>query len=277
MELDENILNEFHARLCDLMQHVHDICVENSIRYTLIGGSLIGAIRHHGFIPWDDDMDIAMPYEDFIKFRDIVFSQKMDGMNFDLAGFSDDYFSPFIKAYDSRTTFVEGDRTENPKGIFIDVFPIVYAGNTKDEALKEFRKHRFLQSLLKRKHYRFHTGVIREAFLTVSAKFCSVNFLMGRIYRHYERLFASPKKYSSDMDGTEKGIVPSALFANYELKDFDGHKFYVISAYDEYLRLVFGDYMQLPPVDKRKPHHIAYINLDLPYLEYLKKPKKTEL
>ena len=72
------------------------------------------------------------------------------------------------------------------------------------------------------------------------------------------------------MDGTEKGIVPSDLFARYEQKQFDGHEFYVISAYDEYLRLVFGDYMQLPPVDKRKPHHIAYLNLCLPYKEYLR-------
>lgn len=271
MVLDEKTLNDFHARLADLMQRVHDICVANNVRYTLIGGSLIGAIRHHGFIPWDDDMDIAMPYEDFIRFRDIVFLRKYDGMEFDLAGYSNDYFSPFIKAYDSNTTFVEGDRTENPKGIFIDIFPIAYAGDTKEEALKEFRKHRFLQSLLKRKHYRFHTGVVREAFLTIAAKFCSVHFLMGRIYRHYEKLSASFKKLASDMDGTEKGIVPSALFAHYELKEFDGHEFYVISAYDDYLKCVFGDYMQLPPVNKRKPHHIEYMNLNLPYKEFLKK------
>ena len=270
MDFNEKILDEFHAHLCDLMQRVHEICVANDIRYTLIGGSLIGAIRHHGFIPWDDDMDIAMPYKDFIRFRDIAFAQKWDGMEFDLAGYSLDYFSPFIKAYDSNTTFVEGDRTENPKGIFIDIFPIVNAGDTMGEAQKEYHRHRFLQSLLKRKHYRFHTGVVREALLTVSAKFCSVSFLMGRIYRHYERLSALPRKYASDMDGTEKGIVPSDLFARYELKEFDGHEFYVISAYDEYLRLVFGDYMQLPPVDKRKPHHIAYMNLYLPYKEYLR-------
>lgn len=165
MDLDEKILDEFHARLCDLMQRVHEICVANNIRYTLIGGSLIGAIRHHGFIPWDDDMDIAMPYKDYIRFRDIVFAQEWDGMEFELAGYSPDYFSPFIKAYDSNTTFVEGDRAANPKGIFIDVFPIVNAGDTMGEALREYHRHRFLQSLLKRKRYRFHTGVVREALL----------------------------------------------------------------------------------------------------------------
>lgn len=268
MELDNDMLREFHGRLCDLMQRVHDICIENGINYTLIGGSLIGAIRHHGFIPWDDDMDIAMPYEDFIRFRDIVFVNRYDWLEFDLAGYSADYFSPFIKAYDNRTTFVEGDRQENPKGIFIDIFPVVYAGDSKEEALREYRHHRLLQSILKRKHYRFHTGLLKECILNAIAGFCSVNYLMDRIYKHYEVLSRFPKKYVSDMDGTEKGIVPSALFLNYEQKEFDGHSFLVISEYDRYLKCVFGDYMKLPTEDKRKPHHIEYLNLNLSYKAY---------
>lgn len=259
----------FHQRLAALMNEIHGLCIRNGIRYTMLGGTLIGAVRHKGFIPWDDDIDIGMPYQDYKRFVDMAFSMQHEWIEFDLAGVTDGYYCPFIKAYDKRTTFLESNRdADKPKGIFIDIFPIVKAGNERKEAMREFRKHRLYQSLLKRKGYRFSTGVVRERILSFAATFYSVGRLMQKINRHYETLDRRDCKLSSDMDGAPRGIVPTELFDSFTLYPFEQYMFYGIERADEYLRLVFGDYMSLPPVAERQPHHIEYINLELPYSKY---------
>lgn len=266
--MNEAVMKEFHHRLCLLMNEVHKICVENDINYTLLGGSLIGAVRHKGFIPWDDDIDIGMTYDNYKKFVDVVFEKKYDWLEFDLAG-KTEYYYPFIKAYDKRTTFLEEMRND-AKGIFIDIFPISYAGNSYKEALKEFKKHRYYQSVLKRKSYRYATGFLKERLLSWLAHFYSADYLMKKIEQHYSLLNQSKKLYSSDMDGTRKGIVPSELFDSYRMYTFEESEFMGIADSDRYLKLIFGNYMQLPPENQRIPHHIEYLNLNLPYIEYNK-------
>jgi len=262
-------MEQFHNRLAELMNEIHVICVSNGIEYTMLGGTLIGALRHKGFIPWDDDIDIGMTYDNYKRFIQIVFNSKHDWVDFDLAGVTNDYYCPFIKAYDNRTTFIEGDR-DIPRGIFIDIFPIVYAGNTKMGAFLSFKKHRFLQALLKRKAYHFDTGYSRERMLTAFAKCFSVNYLMAVINDQYEMLNKKKVYWSSDMDGNSHGIVPTELFENYVLYDFEKYKFMGIKYADRYLRMVFGDYMKLPPEDKRIPHHIDFLDLNLPYRDFKK-------
>ena len=267
--MDEAILRDFHCRLALLMHEIHKICIDNNIKYTMMGGTLIGALRHKGFIPWDDDIDIGMTYDNYKKFVKIAFSIKHEWVEFDLAGITNNYYCPFIKAYDSRTTFVESNR-DIPRGIFIDIFPIIYAGSNKIEAYFQFKKHRFLQALLKRKAYHFDTGHLREKFLTTLARPISVNILMAAINKQYEHLYKKKVYFSSDMDGTVKGIVPTFYFDTYKLYDFENYKFMAMENADRYLRLVFGNYMELPPLEKRVPHHIDYLDLNLPYSEYNK-------
>lgn len=262
----ENI-KEFHHRLALLMVEIHRICKENDIKYTMIGGSLLGALRHKGFIPWDDDMDIALTYDNYKRFLEVVKDIKHDWLEFETAGLAKGCYEPFIKAYDKRTTFLEG-HADSPKGIFIDIFPITKCGNSMQESVKERRKYRFWQSLLKRKGYTFHTGGLREFVLRNMARCFSVSVLVGKLQKQLEHLSAKDYVYSADFDGTLKGIVPTDLFDSYKLYKFEEYEFMGITEADRYLKLVFGDYMQLPPEDKRVPHHIAYMNLDLPYREY---------
>ena len=268
-------LSELHKRLALLMQEIHKICVTNDIRYSLIGGSLIGAMRHKGFIPWDDDIDIALPWEDYKKLIKVVTNNfEHPWLSFQIAGYTKDYYNPFIKAIDNRTTFIEGYEGENPKGIFIDIFPIVCAGNTKKKAEKEFMKHRFLQSILKRKGCRFETGKLRELLMQAIGHLHSSEYWINKINKHYEECNKQKYLYSSDMDGSIKGIVPTKIFDSYKLYKFEEFEFMGVESADEYLSQVFGNYMQLPPVECRTPHHIKYINLNLPYTEYFKNNKQ---
>lgn len=271
--MNERDLKEFHHRLCLLMNEVHKICIDNNIKYTMMGGTLIGALRHKGFIPWDDDIDIGMTYDNYKRFVEVAFSLNHEWVEFDLAGVTDDFFFPFIKAYDNRTTYLEGYR-DTPKGIFIDIFPVVYAGNSKVSAYLSFKRHRFFHALLKRKAYHLDTGETREKFLALLAKQFSVNSIMTIINKNYEHLNKKKKTYSSDMDGNTHGIVPSFLFDDYQFYDFDGFKYMGMKNADKYLRLVFGNYMELPPEEKRVPPHIDFMDLHLPYREFLRQKNK---
>jgi len=273
MEIKSEVLVAFHQRLAALMNEIHKICISNNIDYTLMGGSLIGALRHNGFIPWDDDIDIGMTYPNYIKFINALRNLQHPWVEYDLANETENCFSCFIKIYDARTTLIEEDGiSENGngrgKGIFIDVFPISKAGKTKTQAIKEYKRHRWYQALLKRKGYDFRTGILREYIVSKIASFYSIKELMDKINRQYERLDKCEFDYSSDMDGSLKGIVPTRLFASYRLYPFEQYQFMGIKDADEYLKLVFGDYMQLPPEEKRKPHHVKYINLNMPYRDY---------
>lgn len=265
----ENNLHTLQLRLVNILDEVHKICVANSIRYSMIGGTLIGALRHKGFIPWDDDIDIAMPYEDYKKFCRIVFNKKYEWLTFDLAGITSGYYQPFVKAYDSRTIFAEPRRKSKPKGVFIDIFPISYAGNTKKKAVIEMRKHHFWRDVLTRKDFTYGKGWFKyiEWIYILLGKFFSVEFVMRRINNQYEKLNQTHSLFVSDMDGNPKGVVPSRLFDEFDLYDFEGHRFYGMKNADEYLKLVFDDYKKLPPESKRVPHHVEYMNLEKSYLD----------
>ena len=267
--MDKN-LELLHQHLCVIMNEIHSICVTHNINYTLMGGSLIGAVRHKGFIPWDDDLDIGMFYDDYKKFLDVVTKNKHEWLEFALAGKSENYYNPFIKAYDSRTTLIE-NALDEPKGVFVDIFPIVYSGNSRFTSTIEFLKHRILLAPLVRKAYQYKDkNPIKEFLLTSMGKMFSVEFFMKRITKQYERLIKKPTRFVSDLDGNTHGIVLASYFSEYVDYEFEQYRFRGIKQADAYLRDDFGDYMQLPPIDKRTPHHIEYINLNLPYREYIR-------
>ena len=270
MDLDEDLLRKLQSRLMDLMQKVHQICAENNIHYTMMGGTLIGAIRHHGFIPWDDDVDIAMPYVDYKKFIEVVTSHKYEDLAFGIPGKTEDYYQAFVKVFDTTTTLKENNRTKSkPKGIFIDVFPLIFVGNTRWEIFRNVRKFRFWRDVLTRKDLHLNSGwfILVEWMYILLGKLVSSSKAISKIRKQYEQLNKKETTYMADLDGTNKGIVPAYLFDDFSLYSFGPYQFYGIKKAEEYLNRVFGDYMTLPPVEKRVPHHIEYLNLDKPYLE----------
>ena len=254
----------------DLMQKIHLICVENNIRYTMIGGTMIGAVRHQGFIPWDDDIDIGMPYEDYKKFIAVATSRKYEGLAFGIPGETEDYFQTFVKVFDTTTTLKENNRTKSkPKGIFIDVFPLAFVGNTKWEVFYNVRKFRFWRDVLTRKDYHLCKGwfFLVEWIYILLGKFLSTETSLKRIHTHYEKLASKKTLMMADLDGNNKGIVPAYLFNEFTLYDCENYQFYGMKRADEYLRWVFGDYMKLPPENQRTPHHIEFMDLNKSYLD----------
>jgi len=266
--MEDHDLKELHQHLLLIMQEVHSICTENNIHYTLAGGTLIGALRHKGFIPWDDDLDIMMPYKDYERFKEVVFAEQHEWLEFNVIGKTPGCYRTIIKAYDSRTTLIQTNNN-TPKGVFIDIFPFVSVGNTILGAKFEYYLYRlFVAPLVRKTNVYGDKNPIKEFILTAVGKALPASFWYGCIKRQYERLSKRQTKYVSDLDGSPNGIVKREFTEEYELTPFENCQFYRFTHADEYLTSVWGDYMQLPPEEKRKPGHIAYLNVNLPYRNY---------
>lgn len=263
-----NQIKQLHDRIMIIMKEIHEICVKNNIEYSLAGGSLIGAMRHKGFIPWDDDMDVMMPYSDYKRFLDLVFSTNHQWLEFEVAGYTKGCYRTILKAYDKRTTLIQ---TENSvvRGVFVDIFPYVYVGNTYRRAKFEYYLHHAFEAPLARKINVYKEfNIVKETLLTMLGKCVPAAFWIWCMNKQYDRLKEKKTIYSSDLDGTLGGIMPSSCFEGVELRQFEDYRFFCLCKAHEYLTNDYGDYMKLPPVEQQKPHHIAYLNTELPYREY---------
>lgn len=270
--MDEQ-LKKLHERLIVMMQEIHKICMENDIKYTLIGGSLIGALRHKGFIPWDDDMDIGMTWDNYCKFIEVTKKMRHDWLDIDVPSVERESSRAFIKVYDTRTTFIENMDT-TPNGVFIDIMPFSYCGNSKRRAFWEFYLHRFYIGLLFHKDNIIQgNGKVKEKIRCFAAKFFTYKFLLSAINRRYIKLNKKATLLMTDLDGLHRGITFSKYFEKYTIVPFENVDLMIITQADAYLNDNFGNYMQLPPKEERAPHHILYLNTELSYKDYIQKHK----
>lgn len=252
-------------------KEIHKICVENNIRYFMCGGTFIGAIRHKGFIPWDDDIDFSMLYDDFQRFLEIARNLQHPWLEFDLPDPDNkDYANMFIKAYDKRTTLIEVHKENEIRGVFVDIFPVIYAKNTKEECWREIKYSVLLRKLIECKKYDLysHRPILRM-FINTFLPLVSKEYLMKKAQQHMDKLASHKASFLIAPDGTKKDVYKAEYFYDpFVLYPFEDTEFYGIKQYDEYLTDVFHDYMKLPPEDQRQPHHVFYFNGELPYSEY---------
>ena len=124
-----------------MMDRFHRYCVENGLSYYLVEGSMLGAARHHGYIPWDDDIDIAMPRKDYEALKKLIGGKVLEGRYLLESEETDkpDYFYPYAKLYDVRTTQIEKRKRNVVRGVGIDIFPLDGIGDSKEEAERNYR------------------------------------------------------------------------------------------------------------------------------------------
>jgi len=249
----------------DILKYIHSFCEKNNIRYYLCGGTLLGAIRHGGFIPWDDDIDICMPRSDYERFkREFINQGKYKFIYIDNTR---EYALPFGKVINSDTLVEENEvRSVNDMGVFVDVFPLDGLGNTLNEAKKNVRKCNtifkwILLGIRKNEEKRnihsfFKNGIYHLARSTKKDS-----------YRKILRIGQKNKFEDSAFVGVifgfyaEKEIMPSGIFMKQTKHVFEDAEFCIPIKYDEYLSRLYGDYMRIPPLDKQITHHSfrAYI------------------
>lgn len=266
-----------------MLKECISICDKLGIKYYLIDGTLLGAVRHKGFIPWDDDIDIAMTRADYEVF--VAKAQEYLPKNLFLQTNKTDpeALMNFAKIRNSDTTFIETsikDLNIN-KGVFIDIFPLdVFGTSAVGESIFMFFKHclrvrvggGFTSSIKKSKLYkRLINGVISGILFWMSPK-------MAVCLR--EKLFKSIKRGSRLANHSSpwgnKEVVPASWYGDGIFLEFEGVRVRCPLEYKKWLSRVYGDYMQLPPVEKQVSHHYAeVVDLDKSYLEYSKLPKSV--
>ena len=243
------------------------VCREHGLRYTLADGSLLGAVRHKGFIPWDDDMDVFMPRPDYEKFIQLV---SEGGVLPEYLTLSKDrgkgtYYT-FTKVLDTRYPLRSGNHIEVPY-LFLDIFPIDGAASDEEERKKQHKKERrwviaagICQWYTMDRWWGFIAYIIGWWFYIL------VNLFVGRT-RAVRKMNEYALKYpyeSSDMAvfhcfGTVSAAVPKEVYENYCELEFEGRSFKAVQEWDMLLEHTYGDYMTPPPEKKQRSRHYMKI------------------
>ena len=262
MENKKLELKEMQQIELDMAKYVHKICKENNITYWLDGGTLLGAIRHKGFIPWDDDMDLAMPRADFEKLLKIV---NADNGPYRIICHENtkDYGYSFPKIIDTRTELLDdkfGNSLEKI-GVFLDIFLMDGAGDTWGSAKLHYYFTKIFKRMifLSRRHFKMETTAKTVVF-AVPWLICRA---MGtdRINRIFHKLSAKRDFYHSVYVapmGSDIGMHPEftrEMFSHTIDVPYEDTELSALAEYDTYLTACYGDYMTPPPEDQRVSNH----------------------
>lgn len=264
-------MTELQAKLLEMFKFFHEFCVKNNLVYYAIGGTALGAVRHNGFIPWDDDVDVGMPRLDYNKMTELLKKNNKFGKYIiEMPLEKNDSMYPFCKIYDTATTFVENVRNKPKRGIYIDIFPLDGIGNTKEESLTNYKRINFWIDLLNTKicAVRKGRGFLKNVAVAISGVIpeCILGKkqLINKIDKMIKRNNYETSEYTVNYFGAwkEREITKKEWFGKPSICKFENMEIYIPENADKYLTALYGEYMQLPPPEKRVSHH-DYIELDL--------------
>lgn len=261
---------EYKQTVLELLKHIHKVCEENNIRYTIAYGTLLGAVRHQGFIPWDDDVDICIPREDYDRFVKAFTS--LDGRYYVLdSKSSPNYYNQMSRACDSSMLLKLHD-VENIEnlGAFVDVFILDKWPEDPDERAKIRKEYLIAQQNVRNalpwkilRTMRFKKKI--KTLLQFRLRYTN-RYKVGLQKRKDER-DAILVRYNNQNTGYRTAISVSCKWVMREenidkriLLSFEDTKVYAFANYDDLLTQHFGDYMKLPPEEKRvsKHHFVPY-------------------
>lgn len=250
-------LKEHHRILVDILVVIDRFCRENHLRYSIAYGTLIGAIRHKGFIPWDDDIDIVMPRPDYDYFVTHFngYNGHLNCFN-DIAKGKDRFIRSFHKVQDVRTLMTENGMPEMLYGINIDVFPIDGLPETKEDYHSISLKENRWEKMVIMSYGRWSSSKsIKDILMFILAKLMGTTFWYRKMMSVLTSYNYDTASYAGAMSFGEKERFPKHIFEEYIEVEFEGSSFMALKAYDYYLKQLYGDYMTLPPVEKQVSHH----------------------
>ena len=258
-------LQEMKNLEIEILKQVDKICKENNLKYSLMDGSLIGAIRHKGFIPWDDDNDIMMPRPDYEKLKKIMINNPIDNLKYMSSDTQEDCYYPFAKIVSTKTSIKEHKAKEiKDYGVFIDVFPIDGVSNNKIKRYIQTRTVAMLRNLIRISSYEKQISEnkmkkIIKKFLTIITQLIGTNRMTKKVQKLMKKYSYESSKYVTliynDISINKRKIYGKDIFEKISYKPFEDKEFCVIDDYDKYLTDLFGDYMTPPPSEKQKSNH----------------------
>lgn len=262
--MEQEILRKVQLAQLEIAREIRRVCDENGISYVLCDGTFLGAIRHGGFIPWDDDMDIAMLRSEYEKFCRIA-PDKLKPEFFLQTWYTDEgYALPFAKVRKRGTLFVEAKAKQlKENGFFVDIFPLDYAYEDPQ------KQSELIQKLVKL----YRVKLMKSGYTPwMEGNRILWKKRIGYLYYQMKALFADGQKLARAFDELatsvgQTGLVcercdvshdrpyPVELFKAPVPCTFENEVFSAPCDYDKYLTINYGDYMCLPPEDQRENRH----------------------
>lgn len=260
------------ALLLEMLKDIDAVCKKHQISYQLFAGTALGAVRHHGFIPWDDDVDIIMPRSEYERFFNEAAKDFDETLYFVQREHSAHWPMPYSKLRRNNTTCIEKYHPKDPEthlGVYVDIFP---CDNLSDRAL--MRMIQFIASkiiIAKGLYTRgYETGsAAKKLFMQVSRI-----FPLEKTKAICERKKDSKSQFAHTFFGAgskyEKNIFPRAWIERSTEMQFEDGEFPVSAYYDELLTKLYGDYHTLPsPEDRKCKEHVAILDLEHSYVTHL--------
>lgn len=269
-------MNAMQEKLLEMLDWFHSFCVSNNIRYYIIGGTLLGAMRHGGFIPWDDDVDVAVPMGDYERLCALLAERRGHYIIETAFGGRDDYVCNYAKLYDTDTTLVEHAKRECRRGVYLDIFPLGGIGDTQEEAQRNYRGYLWLSRFLStrtsavRKERAWYKNAAIVLASLIPGFMARENRTAQRLERMAEKMSRGDAKYVITFASAYelREIMPREVYGTPAEYTFEGRRFFGPAEPEEYLRRLYGDWRQLPPPEERTSgHDIAELRLDRSYLQ----------
>ena len=253
----------------NILMNFNEFCKKNNLRYYISGGTLLGAVRHKGFIPWDDDIDVCMPRSDYQKF---ITTYQSSNSRYRLKSNQLNNFSaPFTKIVDTKTKICSKYNIGNvDTNLWIDIFPVDGLPENIVEVQQIYDSCNFYRTLLNlcsaklgegKTAFRKYSKYILKPLANIYGKQRCIDKI-EQIAAQYQYETA---KYVGAITWGLYGVGERMLKSEFEQAvevEFEGHKFPAFSCWDSYLKGLYGDYMQLPPIEKRKTHDMVAYLLD---------------
>lgn len=265
-------IRPLQMRMLKVLEAIDETCRKHSLRYGIFAGSLIGAVRHKGFIPWDDDMDILMPRPDYEQF--VAHSREWLPEPYEFVCAENDpaYPLPFGKVQDASTTLIERVHLSYLGGIYVDVFPL----DAVPSAPLARRMHLWRYGLLRQALYWIHRDPYKHGhgpsswIPLLTRKLTTMERLQQKIRRLLTKYdYDSCTLVADYTDGLE-GVMPKEVEGVYAPYEFEGKTFMGVKDYDYYLTQMYGDYMKIPDGDHQRQHNFHILDLDHSYKDYQK-------
>lgn len=260
--MKELSLQEIRAVELNLLHKFDSFCKENNIKYFLSNGTLLGAVKYKGFIPWDDDIDVFVPRDDY----DRLISTFEDSDKYQLIAFEKDdrYGYSFANLCDMTTIKSEENLNNGLEvGVNIDIFALDGFGKNIDGAKKQIRIMKRLMLLLGISKIKkaFSGNLIKRTVKKCAVFLCKIigsKRLVRKITKEGRRYTLEESSYCGCKTWCiygEREIIPSDVFSDVITVEFEGQEFPAPVGYDTYLHSLYGDYEKDPPKEKQKTHH----------------------
>ena len=255
-------VDEMRKLQLDILDYAADFCEKNNIEYWLNAGTLLGAVRHKGYIAWDDDIDIAMLRPDYDKFIK-TFNEQSTRYKVHCFENDSECLQPFAKIYDENTILYEPDENVIKLAVYIDIFVMDNAPDDDKLAAKMFRKRdiyvlcnlaRKMPVFLKPTRGGFIRSLCVYAFRLMTRIFPR-DYFTRKLIENAKSCISQSTRRIGDFSGLHSTMLDKSAFDELKTLEFEGRKYKVPGDYDGWLRGLFGDYMTLPPEEKRVSTH----------------------